>query len=308
MRSNVKIVAIALSLLAIVVAHAADTDPEGNSLCIGQQQKDPSESPSAATCGKRSTSKSEAPAADGPEPVEMTVGSPPMISDDTGTPGPNGWEINFLLSADLAGGQRQIDLPVLDVNYGVGDALQLTYSVPYVFSSQRETNASGTVTDLDTRWIGDSTLGIKYRFYDDRGSGLSLAVYPQIEHGTPGSTDSISDSRTILLLPFLVTKEFKQVSMTGNIGAEVSSGRTNYFGSFGVGARWSDKTALFAEVAGTNLNVPDEKHVLLNVGVRRKISDTQSVSGALGRDVYAGRNESENTYVTFAYQILFGQH
>jgi len=36
------------------------------------------------------------------EPVEMVVGSPPMVSDDTGTPGNGNWEINVVVDGDVS--------------------------------------------------------------------------------------------------------------------------------------------------------------------------------------------------------------
>ena len=36
------------------------------------------------------------------EPVEMTAGSPPLVIDDTGTPGPGNWELNLVFAGDLS--------------------------------------------------------------------------------------------------------------------------------------------------------------------------------------------------------------
>jgi hypothetical protein len=59
------------------------------------------------------------------EPVEMVVGSPPMVSDDTGTPGNGNWEINVVLAGDISKDSHAFELPLMDVNYGIGDRLQL---------------------------------------------------------------------------------------------------------------------------------------------------------------------------------------
>jgi hypothetical protein len=308
MKTYAWMLGMALALAPLTAAHAADTVAQEKNACKQQeQQKGTVEKTSAVVCAIKLIFQSRIRRRKDTEPVEMTVGSPPMQSDDTETPGPNNWEINLVMHADLAGGERRIEMPTLDVNYGLGDTLQFKYEVPYVFARQPQPNASGATTLADARGIGDSIFGVKYRFYDDKDAGLSLAIYPQVEFKTPGAGSSVSEGPTSLILPVIVTREFEHASITANAGLETSAGEHHYFASFGVGTRLTDHVALLAEIVGTNLNAADEKHVLLNFGVRRKISDTQSISAALGRDVYAGGDQREHTYFTFAYQKLFGK-
>jgi len=309
MKTRAWMLAAVLVLLPLVVARAGDAvsaDKQAACTKQGQQREIPEPANDAACDAKGALHGPRGATED--EPVEMTVGSPPMMSDDTGTPGPSHWEINFLMTADLAGGEREIDLPTIDANYGIGDTIELTVEVPYVFSSQQRAGSDGPDSALDTRGIGHSTFGVKYRFFDDQDTGLSLAVYPQVLTSVPDSeANSPDDDRTILILPLLVTREFSQASITANVGVEDSAGEHRYFASLGAGTRLTDNVALLAEVVGTNLNAADEKHVLFNLGATRKISDTQSIMGALGHDVYAGGDAREHLYLTLAYQKLFGR-
>jgi hypothetical protein len=57
------------------------------------------------------------------EPVEMLVGSPPMVADDTGTLGNGNWEINVVLAGDISKDSKAFELPLIDINYGIGDRL-----------------------------------------------------------------------------------------------------------------------------------------------------------------------------------------
>lgn len=311
---------LALILAPLAMAEAADTPdtPDAadaaNSVaqakedCKQQEQEQGvGKKTSAVACAVKLIFQSRIRRRKDTEPVEMTVGSPPMVSDDTETPGPNNWEINLAMHAELAGGERQIELPLVDVNYGVGDTLQFKYEVPYVFARQAQTGVGGATSFVDADGVGDSIFGVKYRFYDDKDAGLSFAVYPQVQFRSPGGDRSVSEGKTSLILPVIVTREFEHASISANAGLEATGGERRYFASFGVGRRLTDHVALLAEVAGSDLNAADEKHVLLNFGARYKISDTQSISGALGRDVYAGGDERERTYFTFAYQKLFGK-
>ena len=84
-------------------------------------------------CAVKSVFQSHIRRKPGEEAVEMTVGSPPMHVDDTDTPGDKTWEINIGMEAEWAGGEHAIEAPIADINYGIGDRVQITYEVPYVW-------------------------------------------------------------------------------------------------------------------------------------------------------------------------------
>lgn len=232
------------------------------------------------------------------DPVEMTVGSPPMQSEDSDTPGAGNWEINIAMGAEFAGGDREIEFPVLDINYGLGDRVQLTYGVPYV--SLREDGASA-------HGVGDSEFGLKYRFYDNEDRGISLAVYPQVRVRTPGANEDVSEGATSWALPLILVSEFEHFSITANAGLEFSDGERSAFGSFGAGRRLTDRLAVMAELAGAGLESDQSRHVLVNLGFRQKFEHEQSLSASVGRDITAGSAEPRQTYLMVNYQKLFGE-
>jgi hypothetical protein len=310
MKTNAAILTLALALSPPLVARAADADAvvQQKEECKQEErEQDVGEKTGAVVCAIKALFQSRVRSKNQAEPVEMTVGPPPMQSEDTDTPGPHNWEVNFLLDAQFAGSERRIGAPTIDLNYGVGDRIQLSYELPYVFARQAQPDAGGGTRMVEASGVGDSALGLKYRFYDDEDSGLSFAIDPQIEFRTPGANRDVSERKTELAVPLVMTREFEHASITANAGVEFSSDEQRYFASFGAGRRISEHVALLAEVVGTGLNVTDEKRVLLNFGVRWKISEKDSLSAALGRDVYAGGDQREQTYLTFAYQKLFGK-
>jgi len=309
-KNSTVLLALSLAILLTPAARAADTD------AVAQQKEDCKqeereqgigEKTGAAVCAVKALFQSRIRSKNESEPVEMTVGPPPMQSEDTDTPGPHNWEVNFLLNAQLAGSERRIEVPTLDLNYGVGERVQLSYEVPYVFARQAQTTPGGSTQVTEANGVGDSSFGVKYRFYDDEDSGLSLAIAPQLEFRTPGANRDVSEHTTELAVPLILTREFEHASITANAGVELTSDTQRYFASFGAGRRISEHVAVLAEVVGTDLNAPDEQRVLLNFGVRWKISEKDSLSAALGRDVHAGGDQHEQTYFTFAYQKLFGK-
>jgi len=58
--------------------------------------------------------------------VAFGQGGPPMITDDPGTPGNGKWENNLAIAFDNRPNETLIELPAIDLNYGLGDHVQLT--------------------------------------------------------------------------------------------------------------------------------------------------------------------------------------
>lgn len=240
------------------------------------------------------------------EPVEMTVGSPPMISDDTDTPGPGIWEVNLVLDGAWSRDRRSFETPLVDLNYGIGERLQLKYEVPYALEHSTESDATGERIRVSERGVGDSIVGLKYRFYDDEDRGFSLGIYPQVRFRTPGARRALSAGGTSFILPLLLTKEFESFSITADLGIERSTleDHSDYFASVGLGTRITDRLAVMVEIAGESLRDPDARRCIVNLGLRRKLNDKQAVLASIGHDLHAPGTPS--AYVTLAYQRVFG--
>ncbi len=63
-------------------------------------------------------------------PVVRAQGGPPFITDDPGTPGNKHWEINLGWTADHNPGEASYEVPDFDINYGLGERIQLKYELP----------------------------------------------------------------------------------------------------------------------------------------------------------------------------------
>jgi hypothetical protein len=100
---------------------------------------------------------------------------PPFFTNDPGTPGNANWEINLAAAQTIARGTGSYQVPQIDLNYGLGDRIQLTYEIPYVLQS----------TDGEPRQSGWSNgyPGVKWRFFDQGNDGWRLSVFPQVETG-----------------------------------------------------------------------------------------------------------------------------
>jgi hypothetical protein len=245
------------------------------------------------------------------DPVEATVGSPPMVLDDTGTPGDHAFEVNFTFEGDFQTDARVLEAPELDLNYGIGEGIQLKYEVPWGWTRTTVRDENGISSTESSRGVGNSSFGVKYRFYDDDDSGLSLAVYPQVEFRTPGTNTAddggIASSGTTWVLPALLTKDFERFSITANLGAEKSTAEPHIagFGGFGAGRRLTDRTALLTEIAARDIGNGGDARIQIDLGVRHKFNESHSVSASVGMDIGVGGDA--HRFFTFAYQLLTGK-
>jgi len=101
---------------------------------------------------------------------------PPFRTDDPETPGNKHWEINIGFLGDRSPADGDYEVPDLDLNYGLGDRIQLKYELPAAIHEDR---AGGSVHAVSGQGgaaahspdnktvggLGESLLGIKYRFY-----------------------------------------------------------------------------------------------------------------------------------------------
>jgi len=134
----------------------------------------------------------------GARPV-LGQGGPPLITNDPGTPGNGNWEINLGVMQVLRNGTNVLQVPQIDLNYGLGDRIQLTYEVPFVWQSARgQPNTTG--------W-SNGFPGVKWRFLDRGEDGWNISTFPQFEiKGPQGSVKTgIADGGTRFLLPIEVS-------------------------------------------------------------------------------------------------------
>lgn len=294
-------VGVAFALIA-PMAHAQDESPEKEACRKEERATGTSEAGAKIKCAVKAVFQSRIRNKPDEDAVEMTVGSPPMHVDDTDTPGDRTWEINLGMEAEWARGERQVEGPIADFNYGIGERLQLTYEVPYVW---RHDDGDDDEPAASPHGVGDSTLGLKYRFYDNEDRGLSFAVYPQIRVRTPGANGEVSEGSTSLALPLLMVSEFEHFSITADAGVEISHEDRRWFGGAGVGWRLNGRTALMTDLAGEDLNA-SERHWQADLGLRHKLREGRSLSASIGRDVYAGPGEGRHNHFAVAYSMEFG--
>ncbi len=96
-------------------------------------------------------------------------GGPPFRTDDPDTPGNKHFEINFGFIGDRNPAAGAYQVPDFDINYGLGDRIQLKYEIPIAIEETRAQPAAPGVAAVPGQTIGgigESLIGIKWRFYE----------------------------------------------------------------------------------------------------------------------------------------------
>src|SRR5579871_2024834 len=162
----------------------------------------------------------------------MAQGGPPFISDDPDTPGNHHWEVNlgFLGERNPAGGAYQV--PDIDINFGLGNPIQLKFELPLAVTESR-----GPAGHVDAG-LGNSLLGVKYRFYahhtkhekeeapEERESNFALSVYPQVALNNPTNSVArqIVDPGPEALLPMEAKAILGPIRVSGEVGYWLTKG------------------------------------------------------------------------------------
>jgi len=133
-------------------------------------------------------------------------GGPPFRTDDPETPGNKHWEINFGWIGDRNPAAGAYQVPDFDFNYGLGDRIQLKYELPIAIEEtqpQAPTRTQPAMPGQVIGGLGESLLGIKWRFYEHHpgdpalhnrfGTGL-LSVFGRKPSGPPEPAAASGDA------------------------------------------------------------------------------------------------------------------
>lgn len=229
-------------------------------------------------------------------------GGPPLITDDTGTPGSGNWEINFSATMQKQPGACSWEAPLLDLNYGLGDRFQLTYDVPWVFLSE---------TDQSTQnGLGNSKVGAKWRFLDQGEKGVALSVFPQLTFNNPTSAArrGLVEQGTELFLPWEMTKSFGPVKAGTELGYALSSHEQNSWAAgLAAGFPATEKLELVGEIRGTAAQDLHDQDVAGNIGFRRKLTENLSLLFSIGRSLWTSGGERTEAMTYLGIQFIFGR-
>lgn len=234
--------------------------------------------------------------------VLRAQGGPPFLSNDPGTPGNANWEINLAMAQSVTRGGANYQAPQIDLNFGVGDRIQLTYEVPYVVSAANGPAQSG--------W-GNGYPGVKWRFLDQGEEGWKMSVFPQAEMGISAhaADRGLGDPGTRYLLPMQVTKKIGGFDVDAEAGYYLAgrSPRERILGLV-VGRELTARLELDAEVYDDRAADALPRYTSLDLGGRFKLSRGFIALLMVGRSI-SGFGADQPEYMGyFGIQILLSDY
>ena len=256
-----------------------------------------------------SVSKAQVINEENPEAIDSTPGSPPLETDDTGTPGPYGVEANFIGNCDFIEKGKTCGLG-LDLNLGFGERTQLRL--------QRQTLQEANSGQATFYGYGATELGIKYRFYDFES--WKLALYPSFQFDddtyplNPDGSKGISQGRAFYL-PLLVSKQIGENTFVANIGYSNNQDYTDksfIFTSLAIGRAVTDNLRLMAEMTSEKSKLG--RTTTLRTGLVREFSSVKNdffekaLFASLGRTLGSTEDSQTHTFLLIGFTLATKAH
>ena len=224
----------------------------------------------------------------------LMAGGPPLVTDDTGTPGHNKWEINLAHTRNNTKLEDAEEFSI-DANYGLGEKTQLNIIIPHTYINRDERN--------NVSHLGDIQLAVKYRFIDESDWFFSVSSTPTISFPTGNHRSKLD-----FFLPLEVDKQIKGLYIGTQVGYNIhrNDGVENelfygFFSEYPV----CKKIDVLGEVFGSFAKHTKTDSPLFNVGFRYKINKLFSIMSSAGRS-FEGRDsggEDFHSYVGFRFKF-----
>jgi hypothetical protein len=229
-------------------------------------------------------------------------GGPPYYTNDPGTPGNLQWEINFGYMPFLYPNASTTHTPDVDINFGLGDRIQLTYENAWL----RVANPSPVKYGL-----GQDQLGVKWRFYDNKDSGFAMSVFPQLSINNPNNSvqRGITPRGASLILPVEFSKKLGPIDLNWEAGYNfVHLGPDGWLAGAVVGHDFTDNLELDAEFYANGTFHPSTSQQTLEGGLRYKIHPPVILLLMAGRSVQAAGVTQPYFVGYFGVQFLLPPH
>jgi hypothetical protein len=206
------------------------------------------------------------------------LAGPPFITDDPETVEYQHSEFYIASQQISTSGGRGGTLPHIEYNYGAAPDVQLHILVPYAFNSP-----TGGVTE---RGVGDTELGIKYRFAQETETSPMTGIFPILLTHTGDYNKGLGAGGAQFFLPVWIQKKWGKWQSYGGGGYWISRApdiRNHWFAGWQVQKDISEHVTLGGEVfhsteqvtgqgssSGFNLggyyNFNEHDHLMLSAG------------------------------------------
>jgi hypothetical protein len=227
-------------------------------------------------------------------------GGPPYYTNDPGTPGNLNWEINLGYMPFFYSDQSVSHIPDIDINFGIGDRIQLTYENAWL---RIQDPMSATKFGA-----GQSNPGVKWRFYDAGDAGLSISIFPQFFFNNLDDSvrRGITPANESFLMPMEFSRKFGPVDLNYEAGYQfVHKGPDGWIMGLVVGHDFTHKLEGDVEFYNAGTFHPSENQLTIDVGARYKIHRPVILLFMAGRSLEPTRSNQSRFIGYFGLQFLF---
>jgi hypothetical protein len=212
--------------------------------------------------------------------VALGQGGPPMITDDPGTPGNDKWENNFAIIFEHRPNEISMDVPEMDLNYGVGDHIQVTLQTAPVISKR---SGHGLIGGL-----GETEAAVKWRFFDEATSAFDVSMFPRVIFNVQQSSirRELAEDGTRFQIPFQAAKTFGRLHLDAELGPRASTiGRSECLYGIVGGFDVSKSTMLMAELHDESRMNFSRDVLTLNFGLRHEFTENYILIVSMGHEL-----------------------
>jgi hypothetical protein len=231
--------------------------------------------------------------------VAFAQGGPPYYTNDPGTPGNFNWEINLGYMPFLYSNQSVSHTPDVDINFGVGERIQLTYENAWL--RVRDGAAPAKFG------LGQSNPGLKWRFYDAGNDKLAISIFPQGFLNNPDDAvrRGITSPRDSFLLPVEFSNRFGPIDVDYEAGyLYVHKSPAGWINGLVVGHTFPSKLELDMEFYSPGTFHPAFAQPTLEAGARYRIHRPVVLLLMAGRSLESSTINQPSFVGYFGIQLL----
>jgi hypothetical protein len=225
--------------------------------------------------------------------LALAQGGPPLLTDDPGTPGNGQSELNIAFTVEKFRNESQVEAPLIDFNYGIGERIQVKFEIPWLI---------GTESSQPTQsGLGTLLLGFKYRFLDENPSGIDASFYPQVDFATSAHARQagLVPEGMELLLPVELQKDLGVISVNVEWGYLLrEEAEEEWRWGIALGRKITEEIQILGEVHGESAKNFDRGQLVFNLGARIQLSHLNSILVSAGRGI-RGETRGEPGFIGY---------
>lgn len=223
----------------------------------------------------------------------FSQGGPPMLIDDPVPVEKGHWEINNGFILEHSASLDEFQMPLEDFNYGFNKNMHIKYEVPLILKHESGSPAIGG--------LGKSSIGVKWRFYNNERINFSISAFPAFSFNTLSSSAErgITEKGIEFTLPLSFLLVHHNSSYVVEIGRQFSSQNQGgwIYGSL-YDIRFSEKADIAVEFFGNSDFKFTENEIFLNAGARINLSRHFNLMFSAGNN-FIYHNAAENKFIAY---------